>query len=151
MPISRRTFVRASLVSTTLGAFAARSVNAALPAAVFDAPNPTAAIRAAMGSTEAVADERVRLNIPDRVENGDVVPVSVTADLGNVQRIALVADKNPLPVIAVFRFTPEVEGFVATRIRLAETCNVTALAESGGKLLTVSKPVQVMIGGCGSD
>ena len=37
MPISRRTFVRASLVSTTLGAFAARSVNAALPAEVFDA------------------------------------------------------------------------------------------------------------------
>jgi len=54
-------------------------------------------------------------------------------------------------VIAVFRFTPEVEGFIATRIRLAETCNVMALAESGGKLLTVSKPVQVMIGGCGSD
>jgi sulfur-oxidizing protein SoxY len=63
----------------------------------------------------------------------------------------LVADKNPLPVLAVFRFTPEVEGFIATRIRLAETCNVMALAESGGKLLTVSKPVQVMIGGCGSD
>jgi sulfur-oxidizing protein SoxY len=151
MAISRRTFVRASLVGTALGAFAARSGRAALPASAFNAPDATAAIRAVMGSAESVPDERIRLTIPDRAENGDVVPVSVTADVADVRRIALVADKNPLPLIAVFHFTPEVDPSIATRVRLAETCNVLAIVEAGGKQLVGSKPVQVMIGGCGAD
>jgi len=108
-------------------------------------------MRATLGSTEFVPDERVRLNVPDRAENGDVVPVSVDADLSNVRRITLVAEKNPVPIIASFRLEPEVEGFVATRIRLAETGNVTALVESGGKFYTGSKSVQVLIGGCGAE
>ena len=89
--------------------------------------------------------------MPDRAENGDVVPVSVAADFNDVQRITLVADKNPVPIIASFRLAPEVEGFVATRVKLAESCNVLAFVESGGKLYSGTKPVQVMIGGCGGE
>ena len=151
MPLSRRTFVRASLVGATFSAVASQRGNAALPAAVFNATTPSEAMRATLGSTEFVPDERVRLNVPDRAENGDVVPVSVDADLSNVRRITLVAEKNPVPIIASFRLEPEVEGFVATRIRLAETGNVTALVESGGKFYTGSKSVQVLIGGCGAE
>lgn len=151
MPLSRRTFVQASLVGAAIGAVASQSGNAALPAAVFSAATPADAIRATLGSAESVADERIRLNLPDRAENGDVVPVSIDADLSNVQRITLVADKNPVPVVASFRLGPEVEGFVATRMRLAETGNVTAVVESGGKFYTGSKTVQVLIGGCGGE
>lgn len=151
MPLSRRTFVRASLVGTAFGAVASRHGNAALPAAAFNATTSADAIRATLGSTEFVPDERVRLTVPDRAENGDVVPVSIEADLSNVQRITLVADRNPMPIVASFRLGPEVEGFVATRMRLAETGNVTALVESGGKFYTGSKTVQVLIGGCGGE
>ena len=151
MPLSRRTFVRASLVGTALTAVVSQHANAALPRAVFSAVSPADAIRAALGSDTMVSDERVRIVVPDRAENGDVVPVSVDADLPNIQRITLVADKNPLPVIATFSFAPEVQGLVATRVKLAETCNVTAIVESDGKLHMGSKPVQVMIGGCGGE
>jgi len=151
MSISRRTFVRASAIGAVLTAVASQRGNAALPPGVFSAASPADAIRAGVGNAAMVSDERVRLTAPDRAENGDVVPLSVDADLPNIQRITLVADKNPIPVIAVFSLAPEVEGFVATRVKLAETCNVTALVESGGKLHTGSKPVQVLIGGCGGE
>jgi len=151
MSISRRTFVRASAIGAALTAVASQRGNAALPAGVFSAASPADAIRGALGSDKMVSDERVRIIVPDRVENGDVVPVSVDADLPNIQRITLVADKNPLPVIATFSLAPEVEGFVATRIKLAETCNVMAIVESDGKLQMGGKPVQVMIGGCGGE
>jgi sulfur-oxidizing protein SoxY len=151
MSISRRTFVRASAIGVALTAVASQRGNAALPRAVFSAIGPADAIRAALGSDTMVSDERVRIVVPDRAENGDVVPVSVEADLPNIQRITLVADKNPLPVIATFSLAPEVQGLVATRIKLAETCNVTAIVESDGELHMGSKPVQVMIGGCGGE
>jgi len=151
MSISRRTFVRASAIGAALAVVASQRGNAALPAGVFSAASPADAIRAAVGNGTMASDERVRLTAPDRAENGDVVPLSVDADLPNIQRITLVADKNPIPVIAVFSLAPEVEGFVATRVKLAETCNVTALVDSGGKLHTASKPVQVLIGGCGGE
>jgi sulfur-oxidizing protein SoxY len=151
MSISRRTFVRASAIGAALAAVTSQRGNAALPAGLFSAASPADAIRAALGNVTTAPDERVRLTAPDRAENGDVVPLSVDADLPNIQRITLVADKNPIPVIAVFSLAPEVEGFVATRVKLAQTCNVTALVESGGKLHTASKPVQVLIGGCGGE
>lgn len=151
MPLSRRTFVRASLVGTAVTAVVSSRTNAGLPAGVLSATTPADAIRAALGSDKMVSDERIRVIVPDRAENGDVVPVSVDADLPDVQRITLVADRNPLPVIATFTLAPEVEGFVATRIKLAETCNVTAIVESAGTLHTGSKPVQVMLGGCGGE
>jgi sulfur-oxidizing protein SoxY len=151
MPLSRRTFVRASLIGSAFTAVVSSRTNAGLPPAVLSATSPADAIRAALGSDKTVPDERIRVIVPDRAENGDVVPVSVDADLPNVQRITLVADKNPSPVIATFALAPEVEGFVATRIKLAETCNVTAIVESAGKLHSGSKPVQVLIGGCGGE
>jgi len=151
MALSRRTFVRASLAGTALCAVSARTGTAALPAAALDATGPTEAVRALLGSSQPNPDERVKVVVPDRAENGDVVPVSVAADFNDVQRITLVADKNPVPIIASFRLAPEVEGFVATRVKLAESCNVLAFVESGGKLYSGTKPVQVMIGGCGGE
>ncbi len=151
MSISRRTFVRASAIGAALTAVASQRGNAALPAGVFSAASPADAIRTAVGNVTMASDERVRLTAPDRAENGDVVPLSVDADLPNIQRITLVADKNPIPVIAVFSLAPEVEGFVATRVKLAQTCNVAALVDSNGKVHTGSKPVQVLIGGCGGE
>jgi len=151
MALSRRKFVQASFAGTALCAVSSQSVSAALPEAVLNATGPAEAMRAMLGNSEIASDERVKIGAPDRAENGDVVPVSITADLNDVQRITLMAEKNPVPIIASFRLAPEVEGFVATRVKLAETGNVTAFVESGGKLYSGSKAVHVVIGGCGGE
>ena len=38
---------------------------------------------------------------------------------------------------------------VANRLKMAKTCNVIAIVESGGKLYSATKEVKVTVGGCG--
>lgn len=148
MPISRRMFVQVSLAGAALGAATARTGTAGLPAQAGGAKSATAAIRAALGSMAIVPDDAVKVSAAEVAEIGDVVPVSVHADLPRIESITLVADKNPVPVIAVYRMAPEVEGFLATRIKLAATGSVMALVNSGGKLHMGSKTVEVGLSGC---
>jgi sulfur-oxidizing protein SoxY len=150
MPFSRRVFVQTSLVGVALGAVVSPA-GAAFPKQVFETTVPGDAIRVALGSDRIVDSAAVMVTAPDVAESGDVVPVSVATDLANVESITLVADNNPVPLVATFRLAPEVEGFVATRIKLAQSCNVVALVKSDGKLHMAGKAVQVVMGGCGAD
>lgn len=151
MAISRRTFVQASLAGAALGAVAAQPVRAAFPKQVFDMKSPGDAIRVVLGPDRIVDSPNVLVSAPDVAETGDVVPVAVATDLRGIESITIVADNNPVPLVASYRLAPEVEGFVATRIKLAESCNVVAFVKSDGRLHMAGKAVQVVMGGCGSD
>jgi thiosulfate oxidation carrier complex protein SoxZ len=155
MGMTRRTFVQAAasgtLVSAGLavGLAAPRAVRAGLPPQTYFAASPTAAIKAVLGTAESVQDGAVELNIADVVEMADVVPVSVRARLDKVDSITLVGSKNPDPIIAHYRLEPPVLPFLATRVRLAQSCEVTALVKADGALRRASREVSVSIGGCG--
>jgi sulfur-oxidizing protein SoxY len=151
MPISRRKFVQVSLAGAALGAAAVQPARAAFPRQVFEARSPGDAIRAALGGDRLVDSAAVTVAAPDLAESGDMVPVSVATDLADIESITLIADNNPVPLVASFRLAPSVEGFLATRVKLAESCNVVALVKSGGRLHMAGKSVQVVMGGCGSD
>ena len=84
------------------------------------------------------------------------MPLSVAVDSpmtaeSHVTDVLLVADGNPRPGIATFRFTPmSGRAEAATRIRLAATQNVIVIAKmSDGTLYADQKEVKVTIGGCG--
>jgi sulfur-oxidizing protein SoxY len=77
---------------------------------------------------------RVALDIAPLIDNGNVVPVAIRVDspmtaADHVQRIGLFTELNPLPEVAVFHLGPR-NGVarVATRMRLATTQTLTALA-----------------------
>ena len=77
---------------------------------------------------------RVTLDIAPLIDNGNVVPVAIRVDspmtaADHVQRIGLYTELNPLPEVAVFHLGPR-SGVarVATRMRLATTQTLTALA-----------------------
>jgi sulfur-oxidizing protein SoxY len=77
---------------------------------------------------------RVTLDIAPLIDNGNVVPVTIRVEspmtaADHVQRIALFTELNPLPEVAVFHLGPR-SGLarVATRMRLATTQTLTALA-----------------------
>jgi sulfur-oxidizing protein SoxY len=68
-----------------------------------------------------------------------------------VTDVLIVADGNPRGGVATFHFTPA-SGVAeaSTRIRLAETQNVTAIAKmNDGTLFMDTRAVKVTIGGCG--
>ncbi len=99
---------------------------------------------------------RVKLDVPEIAENGNTVPMTVSVDSpmtakDYVQEVLVVADGNPRAGVATFRFGPATGVAEAnTRIRLASTQNITAVAKmSDGNFFSVTKEVKVTIGGCG--
>lgn len=99
---------------------------------------------------------RVSLTLPQIAENGNTVPLSVKVespmtDKDYVKSVHLYAEGNPLPRVASINFTPA-NGVAeaSTRIRLAKTQNVIAVAEmSDGSVYMDKVEVKVTIGGCG--
>jgi sulfur-oxidizing protein SoxY len=99
------------------------------------------------GATPGVGD--ITLITPEIAENGNNVPVSV--DAPGAVAIMLLASGNPEPAVATFTFGPAAgRQFAATRIRLATTQDVVALARmADGSIIQAQATVKVTIGGCG--
>ncbi|MDG1290446.1 MAG: thiosulfate oxidation carrier protein SoxY [Lentibacter sp.] len=96
-----------------------------------------------------VAEGGVTLTAPEIAENGNTVPVSVSAE--GAEAILLLAAGNPTPDVATFKFG-ELSGSqsASTRIRLAGTQDVVAVAKmADGTFARASSTVKVTIGGCG--
>lgn len=100
--------------------------------------------------------ERIKLELPQIAENGSTVPVKVDVSSpmtksDYVKTVHVFAEGNPLPDVATFHFTPlSGKAFVSTRMRLAKTQNIIAIAEtSKGEVYMAKQGVKVTIGGCG--
>jgi sulfur-oxidizing protein SoxY len=99
---------------------------------------------------------RVKLDVPEIAENGNTVPMTISVESpmteqSYVSDVLVVTDGNPRAGVATFHFSPA-SGIAEanTRIRLAETQNVTAVAKmNDGSFFSVTKQVKVTIGGCG--
>lgn len=105
---------------------------------------------------KAAKDGKISLDLPEIAENGNTVPLTVSVESPMtkdeyVKRLIVVADGNPRAAVATFHFSPS-SGVAeaSTRMRLAKTQNVIAVAEmSDGSFYTGKKQVKVTIGGCG--
>ena len=103
-----------------------------------------------LGIAKPVESKDIVFTAPDIAENGAVVPIAVSTSVPGVQRIAFLVEKNPTTLAGVFEFTDAVETSVSTRVKMAETCNVLAVAIlADGKVLFAQKEVKVTLGGCG--
>ena len=114
-----------------------------------------AALKKALGEAQP-KEGKVAIKAPEIAENGATVPITLTVDApmtpaSYVSRITLLADGNPNPEVAVFHLSPKSgKAEVSTRIRLAKTQNMVAVAELSDKSLwTAKKEIKVTIGGCG--
>jgi sulfur-oxidizing protein SoxY len=112
------------------------------------------AIREFVGGAQ-VRPGRIKLDLPPLVENGNAVPLSVsvespmTAD-DHVKMIAIFNQKNPQPNVATFHLGPRGgRASVSTRIRLADSQTVTAIAQmSDGSFWSDSADVVVTLAAC---
>ncbi|MCR9147228.1 MAG: thiosulfate oxidation carrier protein SoxY [Rhodobacteraceae bacterium] len=96
-----------------------------------------------------VAEGGIDLIAPEIAENGNTVPIEVSAD--GAASILVLAAGNPTPGVGTFNFGPMAgESRAKTRIRLAGTQDVVAVAKmADGSFARTSKNVKVTIGGCG--
>ncbi len=154
--MKRRSFLKGTLATSA----AAVAVNAGLltPSTVladwntkaFTAKTTDDAISAVFGASNATASGDVVLKAPAIAENGAVTPVTVDASgISGVESIAILASKNPIPLVCEYTFAASAVGYVSTRIKMGQTMNVIAIVKAGGKLLKAEQEVKVTIGGCG--
>jgi sulfur-oxidizing protein SoxY len=118
--------------------------------AAFDARSVDTVLQALGVASPTLSDEVV-LNLPDLADDGATVPVAVSTALAGVRRLALLVEKNPSVLVAVFDVTEAVDASVALRIKMAESSNVYAVAIlADGRVLYAVKDVKVTLGGCGA-
>ncbi|MDY6945343.1 MAG: SoxY-related AACIE arm protein [Pseudomonadota bacterium] len=120
-------------------------------------PTLAEAIRSFTGGA-AVREERVKFEISPLVENGNAVPVKIEVDspmtaADHVRRIALFNEKNPQADVVVIHLSPRAgRARVSTRIRLATSQTVVALAEtSDGAFWSAKASVIVTLAACIED
>jgi len=91
----------------------------------------------------------IELTAPEIAENGNTVPIEVSAP--GAASIMVLAAGNPNPAVATFNFGPLAAAQDAsTRIRLAKTQDVVAVAKmADGSFVQAQATVKVTIGGCG--
>jgi sulfur-oxidizing protein SoxY len=116
-----------------------------------------AAIRNAIG-TPTIRKGRVMLDLPPLVENGNTVPMTVSVDSpmtadNYVKAIHVFNEKNPQPnVISVRLGARSGKAMIATRVRLADTQKITAIAEmSDGTFWSDTQEVIVTLAACLED
>jgi sulfur-oxidizing protein SoxY len=125
------------------------AVHAAWSQAAFEAKSMADAVKA-LGGAAPVESKDVTLTGPDIAENGAVVPVACASSLPGVKRLALLVEKNPNTLAAVFDVTDAVEPSFATRVKMGQSSNVYAVAMmADGKVLFAQKEIKVTLGGCG--
>lgn len=98
---------------------------------------------------------RLRIEIDALVENGNSVPIRVKAispmtDADHVQRILILAPRNPQPQVALFHLgVHSGRAEVATRFRMAESQTLQALALfSDGRIHRARADVVVTLAAC---
>src|SRR5262249_52184450 len=115
------------------------------------------AIRKVVGES-TVTPGKVKLEIPPLVENGNTVACAVSVDSpmteqNYVKAIHVFNEKNPQPNVISTYFGPRAgRASIATRIRLADTQKVVAIAElSDGSFWSDTVDVIITLGACLED
>jgi len=150
LPSTRRRF---------LGLAGAAAVAGAVPAVTLRRAEATpamlaSAIRQVVGDA-VVRTGRVKLDVPPLVENGNTVPLTVSIDSpmtaeNHVKSIHIFNEKNPQPNVANFQLGPHAgRAQVSTRIRLADSQKITAIAKlSDGSFWSASVDIIVTLAAC---
>jgi sulfur-oxidizing protein SoxY len=98
---------------------------------------------------------RVKVQLPPLIDNGNSVPLSVSVEspmteADHVAAIHVLTEKNPLPDVVTVHLGPRAgRAGIATRVRLADTQTVTAIAQmSDGSFWSDGAEVVVTLSAC---
>jgi sulfur-oxidizing protein SoxY len=96
----------------------------------------------------------IKLEAPRRAENGAQVPVTLTidnklSDENAIRKAYLFVDANPIPMVAIYNFTPlSGKAQISTRIRMETDSYVRVIGEAPDGKLYMSALVIRASGGC---
>jgi sulfur-oxidizing protein SoxY len=149
MKLQRRHFVTGAL-ALAMGALLkpVAALAAAWSKEAFGSKSAADALKV-LGTGGAESSAGIVIEAPQIAENGAVVPIEVTSNIPGTTSIAVLAEKNPYPLVAKFDFAEGALPFVKVNIKMGETSDVRVVATAGGKSYQAAKEIKVTIGGCG--
>jgi len=118
-------------------------------AAAFETKSMNDTLKALGSGTPAQSIGITFLQTPDIAENGAVVPIGVASTIPKTESIAILIEKNPNMLTAVFDIPPGTEPSISTRVKMGQSSNIYALVKADGKYYVASKEIKVTLGGCG--
>lgn len=92
---------------------------------------------------------KIKLKLPKTAENGNVVPITISSSIDNIDTIYILSEKNPVPLIAKFTLDPSLEPYIGARFKMQESCDVIVVVKAGDNYYQKRQYVKVTIGGCG--
>ena len=101
------------------------------------------------GGAPAQSKDIAFFSTPDIAENGAVVPIGITSNVPKTEAIAILVEKNPNMLAAMFELPAGTEPSISTRVKMGQSSNVYALVRADGKYHVASKEIKVTLGGCG--
>ncbi len=154
----RRQVVKGAISASTLALVAAtgllvpQRLLAHWPKDAFNAESVEDALLALVGEAEVADDSAVSFKVgtpPSYAVNGASVPIQIESGLDNIERVAVLVEKNPFPLAMSFDLTPAVKLPFKSMIKIREDSLVIAVIRADGKLYKTTRFVEVDIGGCG--
>jgi sulfur-oxidizing protein SoxY len=146
-PLDRRAFLASAALLTVLPLASARATPEAM----------AAAIKEVVGGA-VIREGKVKLDLPPLVENGNVVPLTVSVEspmtpADHVKAVHVFNEKNPQPHVFSARLGPRNgKAVIGTRIKLADSQKIVAIAEtSSGAFWSASADVIVTLAACIED
>ncbi|MBL1319996.1 MAG: transcriptional initiation protein Tat [Methylophaga sp.] len=154
----RRTILKGAISASTLALVAAsglivpQRLLAHWPTDAFNSETVEDALLSLVGQAEIASDKALNFKVgspPSYAVNGASVPVAIESNLENIERIAVLVEKNPFPLAMSFDLTPAAILPFKSMIKIREDSQVIAIIRAEGKLYKTSRFVEVDIGGCG--
>ena len=115
------------------------------------------AVRKVVGDAQ-IRRGKVKLDLPPLIDNGNVIALSVSVDspmtaAEHVKAIHVFNEKNPQPNVISVTLGPRAgRASISTRIRLADSQTVTAIAQlSDGSFWQATQDVIVTIAACAEE
>ena len=153
----RRSLIKGAISASTLALVASsglmlpKRVLAHWPSDAFTAETVEDALKALLGQAEIANDKQISFKLgapPSYAVNGAAVPVEVRSELSDIERIAILVEKNPNPLAMSVDLTPDVALPFKSMIKVAEDSKVIAIVRAEGKLYKTTREIAVDIGGC---
>ncbi len=154
--MQRRTFLHqllglsSALLTFNLNLLWPKIVNAAWPLQSFKITEFDLLINELFSGIEFIDSNAIQIEkLPTVAENGEVVPIKIISSIANSEKIYLLVEKNPHPLIAVFHLSPQMAPIVSARFKMAENSPVWVIIQAEGQFYKKSVFVKVTHGGCG--
>ena len=151
MQTRRHALKQGLATATVLGSGAVFTVPAhAFNKNAFEAKTVQEALKALGGSGSLAESKDVTISGPDIAENGAVVPIGAGTTMAGIKQLALLVEKNPNTLVAVFNVNENIEPNFLTRAKMGQSSDVYAVAiANDGKAYYAKKEIKVTLGGCG--